>query len=260
MKLGICTGFENMEKAAAFGFDYFEVGVGSVANLSDEEFAAIKAKVDASPIKPEAANVMLPGPFHVTGEEADHEEIERFLKKVFPRLASLGIKSVVFGSGGARRIPEGFSHEKAWDQMVAASKIIARVADENGITIALEPLNTKETNIINSVAEGGKMVEEVDHPAFMLLADYYHVGIENEGFDGIKTYGKYLRHTHIAHPTLRTVPKEGDEGNYEAFFAALRETGYDARVSIEGHVADFDGELPTAVTYLKGLIAAEARA
>ena len=254
MKLGICTGFDNLEKAAAYGFDYIEVGVGSVANLSDEEFAAIKAKIDASPIKVEAANVMLPGPFHVTGKEADFVEIETFLKKAFPRLASLGCKSVVFGSGGARRIPEGFPREDAWKQMVEASKIIAKVAGENGITITLEPLNTKETNIINSVSEGGKLVEEVDHPSFMLLADYYHVGIENEGFGGIMKYGKYLRHTHIAHPVTRTVPKKDDNGNYEGFFAALKEVGYDARVSIEGRVDDFDGELPTAAKYLKSLM------
>ena len=254
MKLGVCTSVENIEKAAAFGYDYIEIGVGSVAQLSDEDFQEVKKKAAEAPIGILAANVMLPGPFHVTGGDADHQEIETFLKKAFPRLAAIGIKNVVFGSGGARRVPEGFPAEEAWKQMEKASRMIAGIAAENGITIALEPLNRKETNIINSVAEGGKLVESVEHPAFMLLADYYHVGVENEGLDGVAAYGKYLRHVHIAHPIERSVPQENDGGNYEAFFAALKAVGYQGGVSVEARVNDFDEELPKAAKYLKSLM------
>lgn len=259
MKLGICTTVENIEKAAAYGFDYIEIGVASVSGISDQAFEVCREKVLAASIKVEAANGMLPGSFHVTGEKADHGEITDYVKKAFPRLAALGCRIVVFGSGGARRIPDGYSREAAWKQMVDASGIIADIAAENGITIALEPLNTGETNIINSVAEGGRMVEDVNHPAFKLLADYYHIGKENEGFDGILSYARHLRHTHIAHPITRRIPQRGDGGNYESFFAGLAAGGYDGRVSIEGRVDDFDTEVPFAVAYLKSLFPGEAR-
>ena len=254
MKIGICCGVENLEKAESFGFDYIEVGVGSVANLSGEEFEMLRKKLLDAPIGIEAANVMLPGPFHVTGEEADHEEIRRCLEKAFHRLGKIGCGTVVFGNGGARRIPEGFSRDKAWEQLRDLSSMIASIAEKNRIVIALEPLNTKKCNVINSVAEAGRLVEEVAHPSFRLLADYYHIGMENEGLEGVRRYGKYLRHVHIAHPTIRTVPAEGDGGAYESLFGVLREVGYDLRVSIEASAGDFDREMRQASRYLKSMI------
>ena len=41
------------------------------------------------------------------------------------RLARLGTQIVVFGSGGARRVPEGFSKEEAFKQLVEFGKRIA---------------------------------------------------------------------------------------------------------------------------------------
>ncbi|MBR0143184.1 MAG: sugar phosphate isomerase/epimerase [Clostridia bacterium] len=253
MKIGVCTGFENLEKAAAFGFDYIEVGVGSVAGLSDEEYSALKSRMEEAPIKVEAANVMLPGSIKLTGDEADHEKMRQYLEKAYARLSGIGCQTVVFGSGGARNIPEGFDRGEAMKQLLAASCIIGDTAQKYGITIALEPLCRKECNVINSVSEGGELVEKVKHPSFCLLADYYHIGMEGEDFDGILRYGKYLRHTHIAHPVVRSVPAEGDGGRYEGFFAALKEIGYSARVSIEARVNDFDKEMPEALVYLKKL-------
>ena len=254
MKIGVCTGFDNIEKAASFGFDYIEVGVGSVAGLGEEEFAALKERLGKAPIGVEAANVMLPGTIHISGEEANHETMRAYLEGAYQRLGEIGCRTVVFGSGGARRIPEGFDREKAGEQLLEASRIIGETAGKYGITVALEPLCRKECNVVNSVTEGGELVEKVDLPAFRLLADYYHMGTDSESFDGIRRYGKYLRHVHIAHPTARTVPAEGDGGRYEEFFSVLKEIGYDLRVSIEAGVRDFDKELPEAASYLKGLI------
>ena len=253
MKIGVCTGFENLEKAASFGFDYIEVGVGSVAGLGEDEFDALKQRMKNAPILAEAANVMLPGSIRLTGDEADHETMRAYLEKAYSRLSAIGCGTVVFGSGGARRIPEGFDRGKAMDQLLAASRIIAETAGKYGITIALEPLCRKECNVINSVSEGGELVEKVDSQSFRLLADYYHVGTDGESFDGMRRYGGYLRHIHIAHPIVRSVPAEGDGGRYEEFFGVLKEVGYDRRVSIEARVEDFDRELPAACAYLKAL-------
>jgi len=254
MKLGICTSFDNLEKAAAMGFDYIEVGVGSVASLSDEDFRTLKEKLSDKPIGVEAANVMLPGPFHVTGKEADHNEIREFLSKAFPRLSEIGCRVVVFGSGGARKVPEGFSMDKAKEQMIDACRMIGDIAGENGITIALEPLNRSETNIINSVSEGGEMVEQVNHPAFKLLADYYHIGVENEGLDGVRRYGKELHHVHIANPVTRTVPCKNDRADYREFFDVLKSASYEERVSFEGRMDDFDQQMPAMISFFRPMM------
>ena len=52
----------------------------------------------------------------------------------------------MFGSGGARRVPEGFPKEDAFEQFVEFGKRIAPEARAHGLTIAIEPLCRDETN------------------------------------------------------------------------------------------------------------------
>lgn len=46
------------------------------------------------------------------------------------------------------------------------------VAAKYGITVVVEPLQTKETNLINTVAEGIEIVKKVDRPNVKCLADF----------------------------------------------------------------------------------------
>jgi len=254
MRLGICVPFENLDAAASYGYDYIEVSVGSIAGLEEEAFEAVKAAAASKPIRVEAANVMLPGWAHVLGPEANWPEIRAYLDKAYSRLSQLGCKTVVFGSGGPRRVPEGLTREAAWSQLIEFSRMIADLAGSYGIMIALEPLNTKECNIITSVSEGGRLVEDAAHPNFKLLADYYHMLRENEGFGGVEKYGKELRHIHF-HPAIgsETAPYAEDGTDYKAFFDKLKEVGYDGRVSLEG-TPNFGPAYRDACRYLKSLI------
>ena len=254
MRLGICVPFDKIDEAAAYGYDYIEPSLGSIATLSEEEFEAVKAAAKTKPIKVEAANVMLPGWAHILGKETNWPEIREYLTKAYRRLAELGGETIVFGSGGARRVPDDLTNEEVWPQLICFSRWIAELARENGLTIALEPLNTKECNIITSVSEGGRLVEDVKDPNFKLLADYYHMIRENEGFGGIETYGKELRHTHF-HPAIgsETAPNPEDGCDYGMFFSKLKESGYDGRVSLEG-TPNFGPAYKDACTWLKSLM------
>ena len=255
MKLGMCASPDNLEKVVAYGFDYIEIGVTTVGDLSEEDFAKVKARFDAAPINCEAANVMLPGPrFHVTGPNANHDFIVNYLETAFARLAALGCKSVVLGSGGARRIPEGFDEKEAHWQMVMACRKIADVAAKNDITIVLEPLNRGETNIVNSVEEGAWLVDEVAHPNFKLLADIYHMALENEPYENLIKYQKDLRHIHLSHPTNRNICKENDGGEYDYFFDVVKKANYDGRISIECRIENFEEEVPVAEKYVRSFM------
>jgi len=94
------------------------------------------------------------------------------------RLKRLGVKVVVLGSGGARRVPDGFSRTRRSISWWTSARRIAPVARENGITIAIEPLRKQETNIINTAREGLALVKAVDRPEIRLLVDYYHLAEE----------------------------------------------------------------------------------
>ena len=145
-----------------------------------------------------------------------------YVGQAFDRLAQLGVSLVVFGSGGARRVPDGFARDEAFAQLVDFSRRAARLARPRSITIAVEPLRRQETNIINSAAEGLELVEAVGDETFQLMVDFYHLASEHEGPDIIVRAREHLRHIHMANPNGRVFPLAWDEFDYEPFFANLR--------------------------------------
>jgi sugar phosphate isomerase/epimerase len=167
------------------------------------------------------------------------------------RLKKLGVKVVVFGSGGARRVPDGFSKDEAFTQLVDFCRRTAPIARENGITIVVEPLRKQETNIINTAREGLALVKAVDRPEIRLLVDYYHLTEEGESPDIIAEAGPLLAHAHIANPTGRVFPLQADESPYAAFFSNLCKIGYQGRLSVEASTKDFATEAPQAIALLR---------
>ncbi|WP_163582115.1 TIM barrel protein [Gracilibacillus saliphilus] len=81
-----------------------------------------------------------------------------------------------------------------------------------GITIVIEPLNKKESNIITSVPETVALVEKVNRPSIQVLADLYHMMEENESLENIKTARSYLQYVHVA-DSGRMVPETGTYPN-----------------------------------------------
>lgn len=253
IRLGVCTSYENVQTLARLGYDYIELGFSALGALSEDEFAKVKETICASPLRAQAFNGMLPGTFRLTGEKADLVPVRAFLEKTFVRARELGGQVVVFGSGGARNVPEGFCREKAAEQLVEYLNMAGKIASSCDMRIVIEPLNRKESNILNSVEEGLSLCKKVNHPNVGVLADLYHIGQENETMDGILHAGQNLWHCHIAQPLVRTSPCAGDgaEDWYARFFAALHEIGYEGRVSIEGRIPDFEKDAEISYQYLK---------
>ena len=251
MKIGICTAIQNIGKVEKFGFDYLESSVARTASMEEKEFTEAVRIVEGSGLKCEAFNGLFPGDIKLTGPEVDPTRIREYLEKAFHRISRMGAKVVVFGSGGARKIPEGWNREEAWKQFVDAAGIVGDVAAAYGLTIAMEPLNRKETNILNSVEEGFRFVQEVNHPNIQLLADFYHMRMENESMNILMKAGPVLRHLHIANSHGRVYPLDPSEDSYPEFFEALKNAGYEGRISIEAGTEDMDREAPIALQLLR---------
>ncbi|MDQ3854934.1 MAG: sugar phosphate isomerase/epimerase [Chloroflexota bacterium] len=235
MRLGICSLPQQAEELAAQGWDYVEWPMrGTVGSMSSEEYAALRERTAEFPTKPEAWNVMLPQEIGVVGPDADLATMEAYLRQAMSRATELGGEVVVFGSGGSRHIPEGWSQDRAREQFVEACRSAGDIAAEHGVTIAIEPLNPSETNLVNSVAEGAKMVRATGHPSVRLLSDLYHVVAGGEPVDDTARFGGMLVHVHVATPTDRKMPTADLEPEaLRAYVEVLRDAGYDGRVSVE---------------------------
>lgn len=255
MRFGICTPPENIGALAKLGYDYLECAIAPLGTMEAAAFGLIRDVVADSPLRCEAGNLFLPGTCRITGDAADFDGAADHLRRAIPRFAALGGQVAVFGSGGARRVPDGFPMDRAFDQLAEFCRIAGGICADNGVRVAIEPLNRGECNIIVSVSEAVDLAEAANHPAVGVLADWYHIMVEGEGVSGIERAGARLWHCHIARPDGRRYPKPGDpaEAGYAEFFGALKKIGYDARVSVEGSGSpDADGA--AALEALRGYI------
>lgn len=256
-KIGISTGIANNGILATAGYSFVEENVRAflVPAEPDSVFEQKLALLKESKLPVEACNSFLPGNLKCVGPSPAHEEILKFGETAFRRAGMAGIKTIVFGSGGARAIPEGFSREEAKQQFISLCRRLALIAQKHEVVISLEPLNTQECNFINSVAEGGDIVQSVNHENFRLLADIYHMLKENESPLNITKYGHLLYHTHIAEKTGRTAPGVNNE-DFIPYFKALKEVKYEGRMAIECSWKNIEEQAANALKYMKSQIAA----
>lgn len=251
IQVGYCTSLKNIAAAQAAGFDYIEVGTSEIAAMSDTEFQQALNEARRVGLPVPAANLFLPATLKVVGDAADPARQQTYVRNAFDRLKQLGVQLVVFGSGGARRVPDGFSTDDAFAQLVAFGRLVAPEARARGITVAIEPLRIEETNIVNSAAEGLTLVEAIGDPNFRLMIDFYHLASAHESSSIVERAASRLRHLHVANPNGRVFPRDWAEFDYAPFFAALRHIHYVGRISVEASTKDLSADAPPAIALLR---------
>jgi D-psicose/D-tagatose/L-ribulose 3-epimerase len=251
VRIGYCGRLKDIDAVKAAGFDYMEVRTSEVAALSDADYerAAAKFKQVALPVL--SANLFLPADIKVTGPNIDKERQMEYVRRALDRVSRLGVRLVVFGSGGARQVPEGFSKQEAFQQLVDFGKRVAPEARSRNITIAIEPLRQQESNIINNTTEALAWVNAVNDPNIQLMIDFYHFQVEKEDPSDILKVQDHLRHLHMANPDGRVMPLKWEEYNYAPFFAVLRQIHYDRLISLEASTKDLPVEGPQSIAVLR---------
>lgn len=261
MRYGVCIGLDNSDKikiAAGCGFDYIECGFGTLAKCSDEEFELYKNVLNENNIKVDAANGFLPGELKVCGDKVDCDALAAYIEKGMKRGAEIGLQTVVFGSGGARSLPEGWAYSEGFLQLAEFLRDIAGpIAQKYGVRIVMEPLRRKECNIINTVKEGVMLAACSGRENVGGLADLFHMVEEGDLNEDIKALKGSLWHAHISNPAKREnanriYPLSINEFDYKAFIDALEYAGCE-RCSIEAACFDFEKEAPVAAQLLKNI-------
>jgi len=255
-KIGIATSVTNNGILASAGYSYVEENAREflVPTETDSVFEQKLSLLKESKLPVEACNSFLPANLKCVGPTPAHEEILKFGETAFRRAQAAGVKTIVFGSGGARAIPVGFSREEAKKQFISLCKQLAPTAQKYNVVLSLEPLNSKECNFINSVPEGGDIVNAVNHENFRLMADIYHMMMENESPSNISKYGYLLYHTHIAEKSGRAAPGVNNE-DFTPWFKALKEVKYEGRMTIECSWKNLDEQAAPALKTLRNQLA-----
>lgn len=240
IEIGVCKGSADLDKAVQYGFDYLEPSVAEIAEMDETKFRDFKTRVLASPLRCACLNGFV-RKLRVVGDGVREGELRAFVESSLERCRQLGATIVVWGSSGSRNVPEGFSRERAWDQIKTFLRMTGEIARTKGIVIAIEPLRKQESNILNTGAEALRLAREVDHPNVRMIIDYYHLRVENEDPEIIWTARNEIVHFHFANPNGRVWPKSLDEDpEYRRFFGYVKKIDFHGGISIEakGTIAD----------------------
>lgn len=261
MRLGCCGGLDIAHDLKEAGFDFIEVNVqamlrGDMPGSEWDRQAPDPATI-ALPI--EAANCLLPGTLPVVGPDRDESALQDYMQRVAKRAQRLGIERFVFGSGAARRAPDGYPRRSATADLRSFSRMAGEICAHHGVVVVIEHLNKSETNTINSLKEAAQLVDAVAHPNLRALVDSYHFGVEHESDEALIALGDRIAHVHVAEPIDRIQPggheRAGDAAksfDFDHFFCLLRKLGYEQRVSIEARWAtSLEADAPACVEMLR---------
>ena len=244
-QVGICGAAEDHETFTTAGYRFLEPPVQSflMPQESEDMFNVVAESNYSLPIP--VANQFLPSDLKVVGPELDLPRVLDYAEVAFMRARRVGIEHIVFGSGGARYVPDGYGIQKAAIQFVEVLRNMAPLAEKWGIELCLEPLRRQETNFINTVPEAVDILVEVGHPSLGLTLDIYHILQEGRDAGDVAIGGQYIRHVHIAENVDRAPPGTHGE-DFGSYFMALNEIGYTGRVSVECRWRDRERELASA--------------
>ena len=266
---GACrSSVEDVTIMRDFGYDFWEWGAGAAFDPArdDEWWKRQKDEIAKRPLPLRSCNAFIPGSFRLTGPNADHAPALDYAEKVLRRADEIGVKTVVFGSGGARNVPGDFTGkdrpdlEKGTRQYADfCRELVKRVADLKTTVVVIEPLRPNESNIVNYVFQGLAICREVNSPRLMQLADIFHMMMGGDSPHAVITAGELLKHVHIAEYGSRLFPGHDPAlvERLRPFFGALKKAGYAGGVSCEcgwGDAKDFAKNAKTAIETMKGLI------
>ncbi|MGB7159341.1 MAG: sugar phosphate isomerase/epimerase family protein [Tepidisphaeraceae bacterium] len=252
MKFGICTTIEKSAAARDAGWDFIEESVQGLLQGSEPDdrwTGPDRAASSALPIL--AANMLVPASLKITGPDADGEKLAAYMRVVLRRAEQIGIRTLVFGAGGARQVPDGFDRHRASEQITNFARMCGESATSHGVTIVIEPLNRGECNIINSVAEAMEYVDAVARPSLQCLVDSYHFWLEDEPLDNLRRAMPAIRHVHVADKVGRTPPGESGQSDYHPFFRVLKDGGYDGLISVEAKSFDLAASGQRVLAFLR---------
>ena len=165
-----------------------------------------------------------------------------YLSCLLDLCSDLGGRVLVLGSPKQRSIIEGQTKDGAWNRAVELLSSVLDKASRLGLTVCIEPLSPVETNFINTVDEGMKMVRQINHPAFKIHLDVKAMCSELTPVpDIIRSVNvDDIGHFHVNDPNLYG-PGMGDV-DYAPIAEAVKDVGWDKWLSVEVFKYDPDPE------------------
>ncbi len=225
------------KKFKDWGFDTIEIPIEDPSHIDP---AKVKAAADKAGIAIGSVCACMGPGRDLRGSPEDQKTGSDYVKAIIDQAAVLGCPRVIgpiYSVVGLIGPHEDAEKKQQFDLVVKNLKPLAAYAAAKGVELCIEPLNRFETDFLNTVEQGLKLVKAVGAKNVKLHLDTFHMNIEEKNQpDAIRRTGKLLGHFHAC-GTDRGTPG-GDSLQWKPIVAALKEVGYDGDVVIESFTTD----------------------
>ena len=163
----------------------------------------------------------------------NHAAIAQAFRTNIPRAAKAGVPNVITFSGNRA----GMSDDEGARNTIAGLNRVKKIAEDNGVTICLELLNSKRDHhdyMCDHTAWGTRVVQEVNSPNVKLLYDIYHMQImEGDLIDTIRQNIQWIGHFHTGGVPGRHELDNTQEVQWDGVMRAIADTGFRGYVAHE---------------------------
>lgn len=154
----------------------------------------------------------------------------RFISALIDRAGQFGAPAIIgsmrgrFAPGGRRPAAEA----RLADDLAG----LARRAAGHGTTLLLEPLNRYESDCVNTLEEGAALIARSGAPNLRLLADCFHMNLEESSIPGaLRRAAGLVGHIHFVDSNRRAAG--AGHIDFAAIGQALRDIAYAGHLSAE---------------------------
>ena len=222
--------YQRNYKLPEFARAVSDMGLTAIDLLKEDEWPVVKAAGLICSMGYPAEGAQIPKGLN---DKANHEVIIRGLTKSLPVAAKMGVPNLIafFGNRGS------ISETEAFDNCVAGLNRLKKAAEDAGVTICVELLNSKVDHkdyLGDHTSFGVKVIKAVDSPRVRLLYDIYHMQImEGDVIRTIRDNHQYIAHFHTGGVPGRHEIDDTQELNWATVCRAIVETGYTGYVAHE---------------------------
>lgn len=219
-------------KAAAMGFDAFTMPVEEPALIDVD---AVRAVLQEYPLRLYISGAYGPTRDLTHEDSCYRRESLAYIRQLLGICEALGVTTLVGPAysavGKRRKIPES---QRKWEWALAVEGLTeaGRMAADHGVTLAVEPLNRFETDLVNTAAQAKRLISDIDLPSVRIHLDTFHMHIEEKSvYDAIVLAGDELVYVD-ASESDRGTPGKG-QVHWQEVARALKDINYQGDCIIE---------------------------
>ncbi len=247
---------DDIEAISAAGYDGIEMQVNWIVKLGEAEFKDACQHLKNSPIVCEVLDNPVPLDKCIADDNFDLNYYRDYLKIGADRAAQMGVKYYIFGNGKTRSLPITGDIEAAKEKNLTFIRMLADITAERGITVLIEPLAPRVSNVVLSIPEALDYIKRVEKTNLGTFLDYRWFLAQDHPIQDIEKYSTYIRHIHLDSPVnefpKRTIPRVEDEHDYSPLFKALEKIKYNGIIAIEANTfANYGQDLKDGIAFFK---------